>query len=39
MMVVGVEIQKINGDNSRCKKYKKWVVVVVDVKNTKNELW
>jgi hypothetical protein len=29
----------MNGDSGRCKKYKKWMVVVLDVKNTKNEWW
>jgi hypothetical protein len=29
----------MNDGSGRCKKYKNWMVVVVDVKNTKNERW
>jgi hypothetical protein len=29
----------MNDGSGRCKKYKKWMVVVVNVKNIKNEWW
>jgi hypothetical protein len=29
----------MNGGSDRCKKYKKLMVVVIDVKNIKNEWW
>jgi hypothetical protein len=29
----------MNGGSDRCKKYKKWMVVVIDIKNIKNERW
>jgi hypothetical protein len=29
----------MNGGSGRCKKYKKWKIVVIDVKNLKNEEW
>jgi hypothetical protein len=29
----------MNGGSGRCKKYKKWMVVDVDVKNIKKEWW
>jgi hypothetical protein len=29
----------MNGGSLRCKKYKKWMVVGVDLKNIKNEWW
>jgi hypothetical protein len=29
----------MKGGSGRCEKYKKWMMVVIDVKNTKNERW
>jgi hypothetical protein len=29
----------MNGGSDRCKKYKKRMIIIIDVKNTKNEWW
>jgi aerobic-type carbon monoxide dehydrogenase small subunit (CoxS/CutS family) len=39
VVVVDLKNTKINGGNCRCTNYKKLIIIIIDVKNTKNEWW